>query len=69
VSVALLQATGMQEYETAVAPLKQALFSQLFAPLTNEADAAAASSSSSSSSKPFNVLEVGIGTGEAARAT
>jgi hypothetical protein len=70
-SAVLLQATGMQEYETATAPLKQALFRQLFAPLTDGADTAATSSSSSSSSSsnstgdsPFKVLEVGIGTGE-----
>jgi SAM-dependent methyltransferase len=53
----LLQATGMQEYEAAIAPLKQALFSQLFAPLTTSTITAASSSST------FNVLEVGIGTG------
>ncbi|KAF6264409.1 S-adenosyl-L-methionine-dependent methyltransferase [Scenedesmus sp. NREL 46B-D3] len=59
---ALSMATGMQDYEAAVAPLKQALFSQLFVPLADGAGAATASSSSSSSST-FSVLEVGIGTG------
>jgi hypothetical protein len=59
----LLQASGMQEYETAMAPLKKALFSQLFAPLVDGADTAASSSSSTGHS-PFKVLEVGIGTGE-----
>jgi hypothetical protein len=65
-SAVLLQATGMQEYESAIAPLKQALFSQLFAPLEDGADRAADASSSSSSTADsyFKVLEVGIGTGE-----
>jgi hypothetical protein len=50
----------MQEYEAAIAPLKQALFTQLFASLPTSTDT---DTSSSSSSGAFSVLEVGIGTG------
>lgn len=43
----------MEEYESAIAPLKQALFKQLLTPLA-----------ASSSSDAAHILEVGMGTGE-----
>lgn len=52
-------AHGMEEYEQAIGPLKQALFKQLLTPLVDSA----ASTTDSNSSDGAHFLEVGIGTG------
>lgn len=54
-------AVGMEEYELAMAPVKQQLFSQLLLELQQAQPPL--SSTSGSSSPPFSLLEVGIGTG------
>lgn len=57
-------AFGMQEYEAAILPVKQQLFSQLFAGLTQEDSSTSAhQATGSASNKPLSLLEVGIGTG------
>lgn len=48
-------AHGMEEYEAAIAPLKQAMFKQLLTPLVCDSQTAA---------NMLNILEVGLGTGE-----
>eukprot|EP00878_Enallax_costatus_P019545 GHUV01020621.1.p2 GENE.GHUV01020621.1~~GHUV01020621.1.p2 ORF type:complete len:252 (+),score=94.78 GHUV01020621.1:727-1482(+) len=47
-------AHGMEEYEAAIAPLKQAMFKQLLTPLV---------ANTSTAADLFNILEVGLGTG------
>lgn len=60
-------AVGMTDYEAAILPVKQQLFKQLFTAAALQQSSSASRSdndgSSSSSSRPFQLLEVGIGTG------